>query len=141
MPDFRSLYDSAYLYAHDLLERDVVVTIKEVRAARVKDSEGKEQKKPIVFFKESHDQRGLVLNKTNGKTIAAIYGNKTEAWIGRRVTLFPTTTAAFGQTVDCIRIRPQKPDAKKGPGQFSDAELAPAPEAPEQAELHENGGA
>lgn len=137
MTDFRSLYDANYIYAFDLQDRDLTLTIREVRAAKVKDSEGKEQKKPIVFFKEPKDQRGLVLCKTNGKTIAAMYGNKIEGWVGKRVTLFPTTTAAFGATVECIRIRPTKPPANRAPGELADARIAPDPEAPEHAGMDE----
>ena len=132
MPDFRTLYDRNYLYSFDLAGRDVTVTIKEVRAAKVKDTEGKEQKKPLVFFKESHDQRGLVLCKTNGKIIADLYGNMTEQWVGKRVTLYPTTTSAFGKTVECIRVRPKVPTGKVA-GEFAEPAEAPAPEAPDHA--------
>lgn len=138
MPDFRSMYDSNYLYAFDLKGRDVTVTIRDVRAVKVKNSE-KEEKKPIVFFKESKDSRGLVLCKTNGKTIAQMYGNDTDAWIGKRVTLFAAMVDAFGKTVEAIRIRPMIPKASAKGGEFSDAPIAPAPEAPDHAEVREPG--
>lgn len=137
MADYRTLFDNKYLYAFDLRSRDVVVSIREVRAAVVKDSEGKEQKKPILFFAESKDQRGLVLNKTNAKTIAALYGNLTEKWVGKRICLYPTTTAAFGATVECIRIRPQAPTGKAAVGEFAEAAAAATPEAPDHAEVNE----
>ena len=141
MPDFRSMYDSAYLYAFDLKGRDVTVTIKEVRAVKVMNAEKKAQKKPVVFFRESRDERGLVLCKTNGKTIAAMYGNDTDAWIGKRVTLYPTTVDAFGQTVEAVRIRPRVPAPASKPGEFQEPREAPAPEAPELAGMddHEPG--
>lgn len=138
MPDFRSMYDSNYLYAFDLKGRDVTVTIRDVRAVKVKNSE-KEEKKPIVYFKESKDARGLVLCKTNGKSIAQMYGNDTDAWIGKRVTLFAAMVDAFGKTVEAIRIRPMIPKASAKGGEFSDAPLAPSPEAPEHAEVREPG--
>lgn len=131
------MFDSQWLYAHDLLGRDVVVTFARVVAARVKDSEGKEQKKPVAYFKESKDNRGLVLNKTNCKVVAALYGAETDKWIGRRVTLFPTTTSAFGQTVDCIRIRPTVPPTKGKSGDFAETPELTSPEAPDLAGVHE----
>jgi hypothetical protein len=137
MADFRSLYDANWIYSFDLAGRDVTATIGEVRAAKVKDSEGKEQKKPVVYFRESKDKRGLVLCKTNGKTIAAMYGNETNEWIGKRITLYPTTCDAFGKTVECIRIRPAIPKAKAPAGSFSEAPTVPAPEAPDHAEIRE----
>lgn len=138
MTDFRSMYDSNYLYAFDLKGRDVTVTIKEVRGAKVKGSEGKEQRKPILFFRESHDHRGLVLCKTNGKLIASMYGNDIEDWIGKRITLFPTKVDAFGQVVDAIRIRPSAPSKGKPAGEFADLPTAPSPEAPEHADMFED---
>ena len=139
MPDFRSMYDSNYLYAFDLQGRDVTVTIANVKAAMVKNSEKEAQKKPIVFFRESKDARGLVLCKTNGKTIAAMYGNDTDGWIGKRITLFSATVDAFGKSVDAIRIRPTIPRAKAEPGSFAPVPGAPAPEAPEHAGAREPG--
>ncbi len=138
------MYDSNWIYAFDLKGRDVTVTIKEVRAAKVRGGVGsdkKEQRKPVLFFKEAKDQRGLVLCKTNGKTIAAMYGNDTDSWVGKRVTLFPTVTDAFGQSnVECIRIRPKAPDKTKAAGEFADVAEMPAPESPDHAELDEPGG-
>lgn len=136
MADYRSMYDSQWIYAFDLAGRDVVVTIGEVKAALVKDSEGKAQKKPVVFFRESKDKRGLVLCKTNGKTIASLYGSDTDKWIGRKITLFPTQVSAFGQTVDAIRIRPTLPKGKGG--DFAETPSMATPEAPELAGI-ENG--
>ena len=139
MPDYRSMYDRNYLYAFDLCGRDVTVTIASVKAATVKDSEGKDQKKPIIHFAEGREKRGLVLCKTNGATIAALYGNNTDKWIGKRISLFPTTTSAFGKVVECIRIRPMAPNAKAPAGSFGDAPAAPTPEAPDHAEVREPG--
>lgn len=136
MPDFRSLYDSNWLYAFDLKGREVTVTIREVKAVKVKNSE-KEERKPVVYFKESHDARGLVLCKTNGKTIASMYGNMTEAWVGKRVTLFAANVDAFGKTVEAIRIRPLIPQKSAKGGEFADAPEMPTPEAPEHAGMDE----
>jgi hypothetical protein len=135
MTDFRSLYDSNYIYAFDLKGKDVTVTISEVRAAKVKGTDGKEQRKPILFFKESHDKRGYVSCKTSSKAIAGLYGNDIEGWIGKRITLFPTVTDAFGKSnVECIRVRPTKPTKDRPAGEFAEVAAAPTPEAPEHAE-------
>ncbi len=73
--------------------------------------DGKKSKKPVAYFRGK--DRGLALNSTNCKTIAKMYGNDTDKWAGKLVTLYPTTTNAFGQTVECIRIRPSAPAQKK----------------------------
>lgn len=115
MPHWRSYTDREYIYAYDLGGQDRTLTIERVLGAVVTGDKGKKSKKPILFFKETkidpetQKKKGLVLNATNGKCIAALYGNETDNWVGKRVTLYPTTTESGGETVDCIRIRRQVP--------------------------------
>lgn len=109
--DVRSLFDKAYLYAYDLQGRDVTVTIAKVVGGTLVGTGGKSNKKPIIFFEGA--KKGLALNITNARTIAAMYGGfQAEAWVGKRITLYPTTTQFGSQTCDCIRIRPNIPGAK-----------------------------
>lgn len=111
MPDVRLLFDKEYLYAFDLQARDVTVTIKKVIGGTLVGQGGKKNKKPVLFFEGK--EKGLALNITNARSIKDIYGSfKSEDWIGKRITLYPTTTTFGSQTVDCIRIRPTKPGAK-----------------------------
>lgn len=107
MPDFRSMYDRDYIYAFDLAGKDVTVTISRVEAATLTGQGGRKTKKPVVFF-EGKD-RGLALCKTNSKQIAALYGNDTDKWLGKKITLYPTTTMFGTETMECIRVRPQVP--------------------------------
>lgn len=138
MTDFRTMYDRNYIYAYDLKGRDVTVTIAQVKQAKVKN-ETKEERKPILYFKESKDARGLVCCITNGLLIAGIYGPDFEEWIGKRITLYPTTTRFGPKTVDCIRVRPTAPAAKAKAGEFADPETMPEPAAPEHAGAREPG--
>lgn len=109
--DVRSLFDKAYLYAYDLQGRDFTMTIAKVTGGTLVGTGGKSNKKPIVFFQGA--KKGLALNITNARTIAAMYGGfDSDKWIGKRVTLYPTTTQFGSQTVECIRIRPAIPGAK-----------------------------
>src|SRR6185295_9404506 len=98
--DVRTLFDKAYLYAYDLQGRDVTVTIAKVSGGTLTGKGGKSNKKPIVFFQGT--KKGLALNITNARTIAAMYGGfESERWIGKRVTLYATTTQFGSDTVDC----------------------------------------
>jgi len=109
--DVRTLYDKEFLYSFDLQGRDVTVTISKVTAGKLVGQGGKSNKKPIIYFQGK--EKGLGLNITNARTIAAMYGGfESEKWIGKRVTLYPTTTTFGSQTVDCIRIRPSVPGAR-----------------------------
>ena len=134
MPHWKSMMDRDYLFAFDLQGRDCTVTIAKVTGGEIKGTGGKKSKKPLCYFRESKDNRPLGLNATNCKTIAAMYGNDTKDWIGKRITIYPTTTTFGPDTVDCIRVRPRVPDEKAKPG-----ELATAPAEAQQEEEREPG--
>jgi len=110
--DVRTMFDKDYLYSYDLQGRDVTVVIDRVKAGELTGVGGKKNKKPVVFFKGA--KKGLGLNITNARTIAGMYGGfEVEKWIGKSITLYPTTTTFGDRTVDCIRIRPEIPKAGK----------------------------
>lgn len=104
--------DREYMYAFDLNGRDVTVTIERVVAGELNNGT-KKNKKPLAYFKESKSGKPLALNATNCKTIAGMYGPDTDDWIGKRVTLFPTTTNSPEGVVECVRIRPKVPSDRK----------------------------
>lgn len=109
MTDYRSLYSRDYLGAWDLDAGDKVVTIKKCAGGEVTGQGGRKSKKPVIWF-EGLD-RPLALNATNGKAIAALYGNHVEKWAGQSVTLYKSITNAPDGSgeVDCVRIRPEAP--------------------------------
>lgn len=111
MPDYRSMFDRDYIGAWDLLGKDVTVTIARVEAGTLTSQGNKKTKKPIVWFEGR--EKGLALNKTNARTIADMYGNDTVKWVGKRITIWPTTTQFGRETVECIRVRPNVPGAQK----------------------------
>jgi hypothetical protein len=101
------MFDSQYLGAWDLVGRDVTVTIREVEAGKLTAPGGRTSKKPVIYFQGK--EKGLALNKTNAKIVAAMYGTDTEHWVGQQITIYPTKTEMQGETVDCIRVRPGAP--------------------------------
>ncbi len=108
--DIRAYFEKAHLGAWDLQGRDVTVVIRAVSNPKLRTEGGGTQKKPVVFFEGT--EKSLVLNKTNTATIVSLYGTKVGDWIGKRITLYPTTTKFGRETVDAIRIRPKKPSDK-----------------------------
>jgi len=52
------------------------------------DPVGRKNTKPVVHFVE--DERGFVLNKGNGAILARAFGDDTDNWEGRTITLFST---------------------------------------------------
>lgn len=104
---FLSMFDRDYLGYFDLQGRDVTVTISKVIGGQLTAMGGRKSKKPIVYFEGK--EKGLICNKTNSKTIAAMYGNYVEEWVGKKITLYTSTTRNPDGTgdVECIRIRPK----------------------------------
>lgn len=114
--DYRAMFEGKYLGAWNLVDadgkkRDVTVTIASVEAQRIVGEGGKTNKKPVLKFVGK--DLPMVVGKTVAKTIAAMYGNDTAAWIGKKITLYATTTEVGGETKDCIRVRPMVPHEPK----------------------------
>ena len=110
-----------YLCAADLQGRDVTLTIESLSKEELRVEGGMEDKWTLRFVEMESRRRKdpdaiakkLVLNKTNAKTIAKLLGNETDGWKGKAITVYPTTCKAFGETVDCIRVRPTLKTAVK----------------------------
>lgn len=118
--DVRSALEKDFLYSYDLQGRDVTVVIERVAQGTLVGQQGKKTKKPVVFFKGK--SKPLALNITNIKTISSLYGSfRVEDWIGKSITLYPTTTNFGSETKDCIRIRNKRPGAST----TAQAEAAP----------------
>lgn len=117
--DYRLLYPTDYIGSADLLGADRTLTIRKIAKEKIQSKDGKPEDKAVVWFdelkakadKEGTKERRMVLNKTNAKVIAKLYGSEVDGWVGKRIVLYPTTAQAFGETVDCIRIRPVQPPA------------------------------
>ncbi len=112
LTDYRSLYDKDFIGAWDLQGGDLTVTIKKVKGGELTAVGGRKSKKPIVFM--AHTEKGFALNATNGKTIASLYGNFTEKWVGKQITLYKSMTRSPDGSgdVECIRVRPAVPEGE-----------------------------
>jgi hypothetical protein len=130
MPHWRSLVESKYLSHFELKGNDVTVTIKAVRLSEVIGSGGKKSKKALMTFEGK--EKGAVMGVTCLSAIAGIYGDDTDGWVGKRITLYPTTTEASGKTVGTIRIRPTAPAAPRGRQAAPSAPAAPVASTPER---------
>ena len=112
MAHFKTMFDpSEFLFAHDLPPgKDTIVTIDKVAAGTITGDKGKTSRKPMASFVGA--VKKLALNKTNARTIAALYGPDTDAWSGKAIALYATTTMMGPETVDCVRVRNTKPVTK-----------------------------
>lgn len=100
-------FPSKYLKAVDLNDQDIVATIKSVIMENIGQADDP-QEKLVLYFTDQ--DKGLVCNKTNAGVIAKLYGDDTESWIGKQVTLWPNHDVEFkGEIVSAIRIRSRLP--------------------------------
>ena len=100
------LFPSNYLRASEL-SGDTIVTITGIGT---QDFNG--DPKPVLRLRETKD---MVLNKTNSKVIAGLYGDEIEAWKGRQITLYPTDVEYKGDMVTGMRIRTAVPTNHNSP--------------------------
>lgn len=118
MAHIKSFFDYKYIGAWSLKGRDVTVKIRAVKAETLRNKSGSD-KKPVIYFHGS--DKGFACNKTNAEAIVNMYGPETEKWVGQKITLYPTQTQVGSKMADCIRVRPQRPDAKAETEQLDDA--------------------
>lgn len=108
---FSDMYGSRYVSAEDLGGREPTVTISKAYQEMLTDRQNNQTKpRIIIMFKDK--TKGLVLNKTNAKTLAL--GTQTEdwnQWVGTRVVLYTVPT----QMGDGVRLRIAQLPAKKTP--------------------------
>jgi hypothetical protein len=127
MPLLASDYDrSKYLRAEDL-KRETKFRIKAV-TEEVFEKDGKQEKKLLLGF--TNDDRGLVLNKINNRTIRSAFGDPVAGWIGKIIIIYPMVADFRGKMTPALRVRipPPKPSASQ-------------PAAPQQPVFSGNGPA
>lgn len=114
MAHWRQLFDGKYVGAWDLFDeqgnaKDVTVKIVKVEKQEVRGRQGTARK--AVFYFEGKE-KPWVSGVTSCQTIERLYGSDPTGWIGKWITLYPTTTTT--QTdgeVPAIRVRPRVPQA------------------------------
>jgi hypothetical protein len=100
--DVNTLFPSKYLKADDATP-PITLTVKRVSWERMKDQDGNEEDKPVIWFNE--EEKGMVLNRTNANTLTALFGSETDRWTGQRVVLGTEMVTAFGATKPALRFK------------------------------------
>ena len=118
---YKKLINPDYLGAYSLDPgKDMVLTIKSIGRETITGTGGKKEDCPVCHWVE--DQKPMILNVTNMKTIAKMYGPYIEHWTGKRVQIYATTTKFGSDMVECLRIRKEPPEDVQIPceecGQF-----------------------
>jgi len=117
--DINAAFPSSWLKAADLGGQEVTVSMAAVQIETIGQGSDADELPVLSFVGQ---QKGLILNKTNARSISQLYGTETTGWSGRSVTLYPTTTTYGAETRDCIRIKAPADPVAPAP--------APAPAPP-----------
>lgn len=119
---YKRLMNPDYIGAYSLNEgEDLTVVISHVAREVITGTGGKKEECTVAHLK---NQKPMILNSTNQKSIAKLYGPYIEDWQGRPITLFASTTKLAGDTVECLRIRPTV--EKRQPPKITDERLKSA---------------
>ena len=104
-----SAYDQSRFFKAADLTQEKKLRIKDVTEEWIGTGADKE-KKLVVWF--TNDERGLVLNRVNNRTIRGAFGDPIEGWKGKIVILFPTMAdfaARWDRPCGCASHRRSKP--------------------------------
>ncbi len=100
------MFPSKFLNAADL--RGQAVNL--IMAQTVREEVGGDKDlKPVLYFNGT--EKGMVLNRTNADAIGQMYGNDTDGWVGKPLTIIPAQTDLRGKIVPCIRVQLATPNA------------------------------
>jgi hypothetical protein len=94
-------FDYRFISAEEL-EKNTVVTIEDI----INDEafNGRE-KETVTVLKFKGARKGMILNKTNAKTISQVLKSPyVEDWLGKQITLTVRDVSAFGTTTKAIRV-------------------------------------
>jgi hypothetical protein len=115
------VYPSNFITAGDLDGKELRLTIDRVADKNaVKREDGSPIDRIVIYFRGS--PKGFVAGKTNARAIRLEHGNNIDEWVGKQITIFPTTTKiakAWAEksgvvvledhgksvTVPCIRVK------------------------------------
>lgn len=118
---WRNFQDKNYLGSHNLEQgEEMLLTIAKFDGEeKVKTADG-EKSCIVIYFQEEVPK--MILNVTNGNTIASLYGTHPDGWVGKKIQVYvQPKVKAFGKTSDALRIRDFVPRAGQDITKFTKA--------------------
>lgn len=94
----KNMFPSGWLKAGDV-PADITLTIGAIELEEVAD-----EMKPVMRFTDH--EKALVINRTNADVIAGLYGDNTNEWIGKKITVGAEPVKYKNQTMMGVRVRP-----------------------------------
>lgn len=95
------------LGSHNLNEgEELILQIASVAIEEIKNQNGKPERVPVIKFNNAPP---MVLNITNARTIASLYGERHDYWIGRYIQLYSALIKVKGVEQTALRVKLIKP--------------------------------
>ena len=109
-----SQYDQSRFFKAADLPQEKKLRIKTVTEELVGTDKDKERKL-VVWF--TNDERGLVLNRVNNRTLRGAFGDAVDSWTNKIIVVFPTMAEFRGKMGPALRVRipPPKQAAAASP--------------------------
>lgn len=99
---------SMLLGSHNLnVGEELVLQIDNVSIQSIKNQNGKNESVPVVQFRNANP---MVLNITNARMIASLYGELHENWVGKYIQLYSAEIKVKGEKITALRVRPKMPN-------------------------------
>lgn len=105
-------YQSQWLRAEDLQDHTVRVRVGEVTTEILPSFEGQNEERLVVSFQGK--SKRLPLNRSQAGALVRLFGDDTEAWIGKEVLLSPTPSRQPGKLTIAIAGVPVETADKDG---------------------------
>lgn len=92
-------FPSKYLKTADLQGRSIRCKIQNAVTEKIGDDT-----KLVLYFVGK--EKGMVCNRTNGMTLAEVWGPETDNWTGADIEIFSMKVPFQGKLTDSLRVRP-----------------------------------
>lgn len=86
MTPFEDLWKGRFVKSAQFKDKDVTLTLNSLAREELEGDKGKAFK---VVAKFSDGRVEMILNRTNGEALRAMFGGDVERWIGKRITFWP----------------------------------------------------
>jgi hypothetical protein len=112
------MIQSKYLRKDDI-EDDTPATIKKLSLEDMPGDSG--DRRWVLSFREL--DKGMVLNTTGIRMLEKAFGDESDDWVGKRVTIYVDPNVSYkGQVVGGLRLRPTSPKKTTPPATSPGAE-------------------
>lgn len=99
-----AMFPSKYLGKEDVV-RPLTVKIEQVTREEISDGNNGKEEKNVVWF--ANDMKPMILNRGNAECLGEMFGDDSDAWIGKSVELYIDPSVMFaGKRVGGLRVRP-----------------------------------